>query len=61
MTNMTRLGDMNHDREYEAVWHLVSALAALCSATPEMVIDRLTNCLWLPDEAEAIKVSRPKN
>jgi hypothetical protein len=42
-------------REYKTVYLLVSALANMCAATPNMVIDALTNVLWDADEAKAIK------
>lgn len=41
--------------EYEAVAHMAGALAAMCCAPPDMVIDRLTDYLWTADEAVLLK------
>lgn len=42
-------------REHQTVWHLVSALAGMCAALPEKVVDELTGYLWDEDEAAKIK------
>ena len=49
---------MNHAEqqcEYRTVSYLVSALANICPAPPNMVIDALTGILWDEEEAGEIK------
>ena len=41
--------------EYRTVSFLVSALANMCAASPNMIIDRLTGLTWDEEEAGRIK------
>jgi len=43
--------------EYRTVSYLVSALANICSASPNQIIDQLTGLLWDEEEAGQIKVA----
>jgi len=47
--------EKEQQREYQTVSYLVSALANICTAPPNMVIDRLTGFLWDEEEAGRIK------
>lgn len=42
-------------REYRTVSYLVSTLGNICSASPDLIIDRLTGYLWDNEEAAKIK------
>lgn len=44
-------------REYETVWHLVSALAGMTAALPDKIVDTLTGYLWDEEEAGKIKAA----
>lgn len=44
-------------REYRTVSYLVSTLANICCASPNMIIDALTGILWDEEEAGHIKVA----
>jgi hypothetical protein len=41
--------------EYRTLSYLVSAIANICAASPNMVIDALTGVLWDEEEAGEIK------
>lgn len=45
------------DIEYAVIKNLVRALAVICAANPEPIIDLLTGYLWDDEEAEGIKKS----
>lgn len=42
-------------REYQTVSYLVSALANICVASPNQIVDHLTGFLWDEEEAGNIK------
>lgn len=50
--NMT---EKERQREYRTASCLVLALANICIASPDMIIDKLTGLLWEKEEAEKIK------
>jgi len=41
--------------EYRTASYLVSALANMCAASPNQIIDQLTGLLWDEEEAGQIK------
>jgi hypothetical protein len=43
--------------EYRTVSYLVSALANICAAPPNKIIDLLTGYLWDEEEAGEIKIA----
>jgi hypothetical protein len=45
----------DQQREYRTVSYLVSALANICAAPPNKIIDLLTGYLWDEEEAGEIK------
>lgn len=47
--------EKEQEAEYRTVSFMVSALANVCVAPPNLVIDRLTGLLWDEQEAEKIK------
>ena len=47
--------EQEQQREYRTVSYLVSTLANICAASPNMVIDALTGLLWDDEEAGQIK------
>lgn len=54
---MTTEQEQQQAREYRTVSYLVSTLANICAAAPNLIIDRLTGVLWDADEAEKIKIA----
>ena len=55
MSDGMTLQDMQTVREYRTAWFLCRALAELCPASPEVVVDKLTGYLWDEEEAKKIK------
>lgn len=49
--------EQEQQNEYRTVSYLVSALANICKASPNQVIDQLTGLLWDEEEAGEIKVA----
>lgn len=49
------MNEREQKSEYQTVSYLVSALANICAAPPNTVIDRLTGLLWDEEEAGEIK------
>lgn len=49
--------EQEQQQEYRTVSYLVSALAGICAAPPNLIIDKLTGFLWDDEEAAAIKVA----
>ena len=47
--------EKEQQREYRTVSYLVSALANICTAAPNQIIDALTGMLWDEEEAGQIK------
>ena len=47
--------EQEQQREYRTVSYLVSTLANICAASPNMIIDALTGLLWDEEEAGQIK------
>lgn len=47
--------EIEQQREYRTLLLLVTALSNMCAASPDMVIDKLTGCLWDEEEANKIK------
>jgi hypothetical protein len=43
--------------EHATIWHLVSAIATICAADPNIIIDNLTGYTWDEEEASKIKGS----
>jgi hypothetical protein len=42
-------------KDYISVAHMIQAIATVCCASDEIIIDRLIGYLWDPDEAELLK------
>ncbi len=42
-------------KDYKICLNAVSILGEMCAATPDMIIDKLTGCLWDEQEASRIK------
>ncbi len=54
--------EQEQQREYRTVSYLVSTLANICAASPNMIIDALTGLLWDEEEAGQIKeANMPSN
>lgn len=47
--------EKEQQREHRTVSFLVSALANICAASPNQIIDNLTGLLWDEEEAGQIK------
>jgi|JI9StandDraft_1071089.scaffolds.fasta_scaffold1535951_2 hypothetical protein len=43
--------------EYQTLSYLVSTIANICKAPPNMIIDHLTGLCWDEEEASSIKVA----
>lgn len=46
---------------HKTVAHLVAALATLCAASPQAIVERLSGYLWAQDEAASIHRFLPAN
>lgn len=44
-----------HKSECKTLWHLCCAIAEICTAPTDMVVDNLTGWLWDEEEAGEIK------
>lgn len=49
------MNETEQQREYRTVSYLITAIANICLASPNQIIDRLTGLLWDEDEADMIK------
>ena len=49
--------DEQHKSECRTIWHLCCALAQMCAAPPEMIVDQLTGYTWDEQEAGEIKAN----
>ena len=49
--------DQEQQLEYRTVSYLVSAIANICAAPPNMIIDALTGIIWDEEEAGQIKTA----
>lgn len=41
--------------EYQTISYLISAIANMCKASPNVIIDKLTGFCWDEEEASSIK------
>jgi len=54
------MNEREQQKEYQTVGYLVSALANICAASPNMIIDKLTGFLWDEEEASQIKTANTR-